>query len=71
MKTVLRSNELSCPSCIEKIEKALTAIPGVTSAKVFFNTGRIEVEHDAERVKAEDLAKTIHAIGYQAQVSAF
>lgn len=57
MKTVLRSNELSCPSCIEKIEKALTAIPGVASAKVFFNTGRIEVEHDAERVKAEVLVQ--------------
>jgi copper chaperone len=71
MKTVLRSNELSCPSCIEKIEKALTAIPGVASAKVFFNTGRIEVEHDAESVKADDLAKTIRAIGYEAQISAF
>ncbi len=38
MKTVLRSKELTCPSCIAKIEKALTAVDGVETAKVFFNS---------------------------------
>jgi copper chaperone len=32
MKTILRSDELSCPSCISKIEKALKALPGVREA---------------------------------------
>lgn len=27
-KTILRSDELSCPSCVPKIEKALNALPG-------------------------------------------
>ena len=30
--TVLRSDELSCPSCVPKIEKALRGLPGVETA---------------------------------------
>lgn len=71
MKTILRSQELSCPSCVAKIEKALQAVPGVEAAKVFFNTGRIEVQHDATSVNAADLEKAIRAVGYEAKVSAF
>ncbi len=71
MKTILRSKELTCPSCITKIEKALTKIEGVETAKVFFSTGRIEVEHNAELVQGKDLEKAIQAVGYEARVSAF
>lgn len=71
MKTILRSNELTCPSCIAKIEKALTAVEGVETAKVHFNTGRIEVQYDPQRVGGEALEKAIRAVGYEAKVSAF
>lgn len=71
MKTILRSKELTCPSCINKIEKALLALDGVENAKVLFNSGKIEVNHDAEKIKGADLEKAISAIGYEAKVSAF
>ncbi|HMN11485.1 MAG TPA: heavy metal-associated domain-containing protein [Bellilinea sp.] len=71
MKTVLRSKELTCPSCIAKIEKALTAMEGVETAKVFFNSGKIEVQHDPAVVKGPQLEEAIRAIGYEAKVSAF
>ncbi|PKO05436.1 MAG: heavy metal transport/detoxification protein [Chloroflexi bacterium HGW-Chloroflexi-3] len=71
MKTILRSKELTCPSCIAKIEKALTKIDGVETAKVFFSTGRIEVEHNNDLVNGKDLEKAIQAVGYEARVSAF
>lgn len=71
MKTILRSKELTCPSCIAKIEKALTKIQGVETAKVFFSTGRIEVEHNTDLVQVKDLEKAIKAVGYEARVSAF
>ena len=71
MKTILRSKELTCPSCIAKIEKALMKIDGVETAKVFFSTGRIEVEHNSDLVQGKDLEKAIQAIGYVAHVSAF
>lgn len=71
MKTLLRSDELTCPSCISKIEKALGRLDGVTKATVHFSTGRIEVEHDADRVDPERLRKAVREVGYDTQVSAF
>lgn len=70
MKTILRSQELSCPSCVAKIEKALQAVDGVEQAVVHFNTGRIEVQH-APQVKADQLVQAVRGIGYEANVSAF
>jgi copper chaperone len=70
-KTLLRSQELSCPSCVAKIETALKALDGVSDAKVHFNTGKIEVQHDAQLVQAEALVKAVRSVGYEANVSAF
>jgi len=70
-KTVLRSDELSCPSCVPKIEKALRRLPGVTSAQVRFNTGRIEIEHDAAQTSVDDLVGAVRSTGYEARPSAF
>lgn len=70
MKTLLRSKELTCPSCVAKIEKALKNVPGVEDAKVFFNTGRIEVQHDPALATPQKLVDTVQSVGYQARVSA-
>ncbi len=70
-KTLLRSQELSCPSCVAKIETALKALNGVSDAKVHFNTGKIEVQHDLQLVKADELIKAVQSVGYEASVSAF
>ncbi len=71
MKTILRSQELSCPSCVAKIEKALKTVEGVETAKVHFNTGRIEVVHDEKRVGPSKLVEVVRATGYESKVSAF
>lgn len=71
MKTTLRSQELSCPSCVGKIEKMLTRTEGVRDATVHFNTGRIEVEYDADSVTEDDLTQVVQQAGYDAEVSAF
>ena len=70
MKTLLRSQELTCPSCVAKIEKALGALQGVENAKVYFNTGRIEVNHD-ESIAPEELVKTVRGVGYEAKLASF
>lgn len=69
--TILRSSELSCPSCVAKIEKALTGIDGVQSAQVHFTTGRIEVHYDTSRASVDDLVKAVRSAGYEAKPSAF
>lgn len=70
-KTLLRSQELSCPSCVAKIETALKALDGVSEAKVHFNTGKIEVQHDPQLIEAGELVKAVRSVGYEASVSAF
>ena len=71
MKTILRSDELSCPSCISKIEKALKALPGVREATVHFISGRIDIEHEPAQASAELLQETVRKIGYGSRISAF
>jgi copper chaperone CopZ len=71
MKTILRSQEFSCPSCVVKIENALHGLDGVKEAKVHFNTGRIVVEHDPEQASTDELVKTIRTTGYEAKVAPF
>ncbi len=70
MKTQLRSQELSCPSCVAKIEKALKKVEGVQNAQVHFNTGRIEIEHN-EQTKVDELVQAVRSAGYEAKPSPF
>ena len=71
MRTILRSHEFTCPSCVAKIERALQAVAGVSDARVHFNTGRIVVEHDPTQAGPDELVKTVRAAGYEANVAPF
>lgn len=70
-KTTLRSDDFTCPSCVGSIESYVGNLPGVASVKVHFSTGRIVVEHDAEKVPATSLVETIGGLGYKARLAAF
>lgn len=70
-RTLLRSDELSCPSCVPKIEKSLLALPGVTKAEVKFSSGRIEVEHDPAQSDVAALVNSVAKVGYAARPAAF
>jgi copper chaperone CopZ len=71
MKTILRSDELSCPTCVDNIESSLNQTKGVSQAKVHFNTGRIEVEHDPKTVSEDKLVEIVGQSGYEARISQF
>lgn len=70
MTTILRSSEMSCPTCVNSIESYLNKLKGVLKATVHFNTGRIEVEH-TEDVNEQQLIDAIQEVGYSAYVSPF
>lgn len=70
-KTTLRAKDLSCPSCISKIEKSLDSLDGVQDSKVHFETGRIVVNHDPSKVSNDTLVDAVAKAGYEAKVSAF
>lgn len=71
IRTKLRSDELSCPTCVPKIERALLALPGVTTAEVKFASGRIEVDHDPALSDVAALVNAIAETGYTARPSVF
>lgn len=69
--TVLRAQGFSCPSCVAKIEKQVGRLDGVENVRVHFATARIEVDHDAERISADELVAAVAKAGYKAAPSAF
>ena len=60
VKSMLRAEGFSCPSCVGKIEK-----------QVHFASSRIEVEHDPEVVSVDDVVAAVGKAGYKAHASAF
>lgn len=69
--TVLRAEGFSCPSCVATIEKRLLRLDGVSAATVRFASGRIEVDHDPQRVTVSDLVAAVADAGYRAVPAAF
>ncbi|WP_240161650.1 heavy-metal-associated domain-containing protein [Flaviflexus equikiangi] len=69
MTTLLRAEGFSCPSCVDKLEKALNRVDGVEDTTVHFTTGRITVDHD-DTVDPQALADIVTKNGYPARVSA-
>lgn len=66
MKTVkFQTEELTCPSCVKKIEGVLSKQEGVSEVKVLFNSSKVKVTFDENLVTAENLASTIKKLGYQ------
>ncbi len=63
-KAVLQLETLTCPTCIKKIETALSKVDGVRSAKVLFNSSKVKAEYDEAKTTAEDLQSVIRNLGY-------
>lgn len=57
---------MSCASCVSNVEKALSAVPGVSRASVNLATERAHVEL-AGQVAVADLIKAVEKAGYEAR----
>ncbi|HUH27263.1 heavy-metal-associated domain-containing protein [Gelidibacter sp.] len=55
---------LTCPSCITRIEGVLNKEPGVEKAKVLFNSSKVKIEYDEEKVSSDRLAEVIEKVGF-------
>lgn len=65
MKTVrFQLEELTCPSCIKKIEGVLNKEVGVVSAKVLFNLSRVKISYDETKTDVDTLIDRVEKIGY-------
>lgn len=64
-KTVMQLETLTCPTCIKKIESALSKVAGVESATVLFNASKAKVDFDDSKVSADQLKETVEKLGYE------
>jgi len=66
-KATIQLETLACPSCALKIEGAAKALDGVVkdSVKVLFNSSKVKLDFDEEKLSVEDIEKAITALGYE------
>ena len=66
-KATIQLETLTCPSCMQKIENGVKSLDGVDkkSLKVLFNSSKVRVEYDDEKVSIKDIENAIDKIGYE------
>jgi len=64
-KTVLPIQGMTCASCVNRVEKALSSLKGVVHVNVNFATERASVEYLPGEVTIKDLKKVVQEAGYQ------
>ncbi len=66
-QTVFSIDGMTCASCVRKVEKALSGVPGVRSAAVNLATEKARVEFDPKAVDIKDLERAVADAGYRAK----
>ena len=58
---------LTCPSCMQKIEGALKSLEGIDkdSTKVLFNSSKVKVDFDEDKVSIQEIEGAINKLGYE------
>lgn len=65
MKEVVFNMEpFSCPSCVKKIETALSRIDGVHEVSVRFHSGRVRASYDSGKTTVGALEAVLKRLGY-------
>lgn len=63
-KIIMQLDTLSCPSCLQKIESAVSKQDGVSETKVLFNASKVKATFDPEVVTPETLTEVVEKLGY-------
>lgn len=66
-KVIIQLGTLTCPSCMQKIENALSQQTGVEKVKVLFNASKVKAEFQPEKTSSEILQKVIEDLGYEVE----
>ena len=70
-KATIQLETLTCPSCMQKIENGVKSLDGVDkkSLKVLFNSSKVRVEYDDEKISIKDIENAIDKLGYEVMKS--
>ncbi|HEM3678656.1 TPA: heavy-metal-associated domain-containing protein [Streptococcus suis] len=66
-KATIQLETLTCPSCMQKIENGVKTLDGVDkkSIKVLFNSSKVRVEYDDEKLSIKDIENAVDKLGYE------
>ncbi len=62
----LKVDGMTCQGCVRSVEKKLSGVAGVESAKVDLGAGRASVSYDPARADEAKLIGAVEQIGFQA-----
>ena len=65
-QATLHIEGMSCGHCLDAVNRALSAVPGVTIDAV--RIGRADVRYDESSIKPSDLEAVVAGAGYRAKV---
>lgn len=70
-KAVVQLGTLTCPSCVQKIDNAVKGLDGVDkdSVNVLFNSSKVKLNFDEEKVSTDDIENAITKLGYEVKSS--
>lgn len=70
-KATIQLGPLVCPSCVLKIDKAVKSLEGVDkeSVNVQFNSSKVKLDFDAEKVSVKEIENAITVMGYEVKKS--
>ena len=62
----LKVEGMTCDGCVRSVERKLSKVAGVESARVNLGTGRAIVQYDDSQARADQLIAAVEQIGYHA-----
>ena len=63
-QVIFQMKDLTCPSCIQKIEKALSKQIGIEEVKVLFNAQKVKIVFDETQGSIGEYEATLNKLGY-------
>jgi copper ion binding protein len=64
-KAEIKVSGMACAGCSGAVEKALSRLNGVSSAKVDLAKKTAYVDYDATKITVQDLKKAVEGAGYK------
>jgi copper chaperone len=66
-KVQLNVQGMSCGHCVKAIEGSVGELKGVSNVKVHLETGKVDVEYEANQVSLVTIKETIDDQGYDVE----
>ncbi len=66
MNSTLEIEGMTCPTCAEKVEQAISKMPGVASATANFGTGKLRIVHDPKQISLKSIIEKVKDLGHEA-----